>query len=536
MTQHSTFGRAIRWAYLMNWGEQGLSAFFSFFLASILGPSDFGIVAMGMVYILFLQMFLDQGLVAALIQRKDLQPEHLDSVFWMVLVISVLLVGLSLGLSPWWSAANHVPKLAAVISVLSLVLPIEALTVVQKALFQRNMDFRSLSIRSLLSVGAGGVVGIVMGLRGFGPWALVGQRLTQDSCALVLLWGLSHWRPRLRFAGKYIRDLLGFSLANFTAKLGIFANFQAEAFFMGLFFGPFAVGLYRFAQRLVTMVVQVSTSSLQVAAFPQFSRVQDDVAELGRSALLCLRMSSIVTLPLMAGIAVSSRFIMGVIGPKWAMAVPVLTVLAAAGAVSSLVQFTGPLLQAKSKPHYLAGLVWISSAIVVGTLVALALILRHSAVSVQVTGIAFARLVIALVFEAPVNLYLLKREARISPRDILRALLPSLIAATGVVCVSRLWSIQALTRNLQPFYGLSMSIFLSAITAVSLLLLFDRELRRWVLAFDFGRLTLANFRDALAAESSSAPSRTGEMNPESRSASSGDDPLPLESTKGASLK
>jgi PST family polysaccharide transporter len=518
----------------MNWGEQGLSAFFSFFLASILGPSDFGIVAIGMVYILFLQMFLDQGLVAALIQRKDLQREHLDSVFWMVLGISGLLVGLSLGLSPWWSAANHVPKLAAVISVLSLVLPIEALTVVQKALFQRNMDFRSLSIRSLLSVGAGGVVGIVMGLRGFGPWALVGQRLTQDGCALVLLWTLSHWRPRFRFAGKYIRDLLGFSLANFTAKLGIFANSQAEAFFMGLFFGPFAVGLYRLPQRLVTMVVQVSTSSLQVAAFPQFSRVQDDDAELGRSALLCLRMSSIVTLPLMAGLAVSSRFVMGVIGPNWVMAVPVLTVLAAVGAVSSLVQFTGPLLQAKSKPHYLAGLVWISSALVISTLVVVALVLRHSTVPVQITGISYARLIIILVFEAPVNLYLLTREARISPRDILRVLLPSLIAAAGVVCVSTLFSMQTLARNLGPLYSLGISIFLSAITAGSLLLLFDRGLRRWVLAFDFGRFRLTSSRDALAADQSlSAPS----LKPELRSASVGDeDPLPLQSTKGISSK
>src|SRR4030095_2418560 len=146
----------------------------------------------------------------------------------------------------------------------------------------------------------------------------------------------------------------------------------------------------------------------------------------------------------------------------------------------------------------------------------------------------YARLIIILVFEAPVNLYLLTREARISPRDILRVLLPSLTAAAGVVCVSTLFSMQTLARNLGPLYSLGISIFLSAITAGSLLLLFDRGLRRWVLAFDFGRFRLTSSRDALAADQSlSAPS----LKPELRFASVGDeDPLPLESTKGISSK
>lgn len=526
MTEHKTFGRAIKWAYLMNWGEQGLSALLSFFLASILGPSDFGIVAMAMVYILFLQMFLDQGLVAALIQRKDLALDHLDSVFWMVLLISVVLVGLSVGVSPWWGRANHLPKLAAVISILSITLPIEALTVVQKALFQRNMDFRSLSIRSILSVIAGGIVGLTMGLKGYGPWALVGQRLTQDSAALILLWGLSHWRPRFRFAVKDIRDLLGFSAANFTAKLGVFANAQAESFFMGMFFGPFAVGLYRFAQRLVTMVIQITTSSLQVASFPHFSRLQDNAGELRRSALLCLRMSSIVALPLMAGIAVSSRFIMGVIGTKWAQAVPVLAILSIAGAAASLLQFTGPLLQAKSKPHFLAALVWTNAAVVVVTLVVTAILLRDSSIAAQVTGIAIARLIIAFVFDLPVNLYFLSREAHVSIRDFLQVLWPSLAAAAGVACLAGLFNSQSFAQSLRPVFGLGISVALCAIAAGSVLYLCDQEIRAWV------RTTW----DSMSAAGASSGRVTSESGLGSQPPKPGASPVELETTDHAVSK
>jgi len=479
MSENRNFGKAIKWAYLMNWGEQGLSGLLSFVLAAIIGPGDFGIVAIALVYILFLQMFLDQGLVAALIQKKDLDPEHLDSVFWMVLAISTILVGLSLGFSPWWSAANHLPKLATIISLLSITIPIEALTVVQKALFQRNMDFKSLSIRSNISFLLGGLVGVGMALKGFGPYSLVGQRITQDVCALTLLWGLSHWRPRFRFSLKCIKDLLSFSLANFAAKIGVFANVQSEAFFMGIFFGPVAVGLYRFAQRLVSLVLQVLTSSLQVASFPQFSRLQDKPEELRKSVQFCIRMSTILTLPILAGIAGSSRIIVSVVGTKWMPAVPVLALLALGGIVSSFIQFTGPLLQARSKPHLLAFLCWIDAVLVTVALVSVAMLLRNAPVSKQILGIALARLLVSLVIDAPLHLVLLFRVSQITIRQFFSAIMPAIIAATGVAGLNFLITARHLDQNRPPVLSLAICAALSAVVAGGLLYLTDGELRKW---------------------------------------------------------
>ena len=61
--------------------EQGVNTALTFVLAYLLGTRDFGIAAMAMAYILFIKLILEQGLVAAIIQRSDLQPEHLDSAF-----------------------------------------------------------------------------------------------------------------------------------------------------------------------------------------------------------------------------------------------------------------------------------------------------------------------------------------------------------------------------------------------------------------------------------------------------------------------
>src|SRR5215469_2561520 len=129
MSNRKSFLSAIKWAYTGIWGDRAFSALFTFILAAILGPRDFGVVSIAMIYILFLQMFLDQGLVAALIQKKNLEPEHLDAVFWVDTALSLILVGVSLLLSGWWAAKNHAPELRSITFVLSLCIPIEALAV-----------------------------------------------------------------------------------------------------------------------------------------------------------------------------------------------------------------------------------------------------------------------------------------------------------------------------------------------------------------------------------------------------------------------
>src|SRR5258708_443934 len=269
MKPQRSFLNAVKWAYTANWGERAFSALFTFILATILGPRDFGIVSIALIYIMFLQIFLDQGFVAALIQKKDLDQKHLDAVFWMDLVLSLFLVALSVLLRRRWAAANHAPELALLISVLSLSIPIEGLAVVQGALLKREMDFKSLSIRSNASVLIGGVVGIAMAFAGFRVWALVGQQIVRDLSALVLLWRFSHWRPRVQFSLKHLKKLMNFSVPNFYAQTAIFADMQAGSVLLGLLFGPVAVGLYRLADRFMSSVVAMATTSIQTLSLPE---------------------------------------------------------------------------------------------------------------------------------------------------------------------------------------------------------------------------------------------------------------------------
>jgi teichuronic acid exporter len=477
-----SFLNSIKWAYTANWGERAFAAIFTFVLAGILGPRDFGIVSIAVIYITFLQMFLDQGLAAALIQRKQLEQEHLDAVFWMDLVLSAALICLSVVCSRKWAAMNHAPEIARIISLLSVCILIESMALVQSALLRRNMDFKSISIRTNASVTVGGLVGIAMALAGFRVWALVGQQIVRDSTALVLLWKLSPWRPRFAFSWRHLKELMGFSIPNFTAQMGIFASNQADALVLGLMFGPVAVGLYRVADRVVNSVVSMATSSVQAVSLPEFSKVRDFPEKLRHRILTCIRLSSTVTLPTLAGIAAISWALMAVLGPNWTPASAALKILCLVGISSVFASFTGPLLQALSMPHQHAVLEW--ARMVVGTvlLVVASFLVRHSSVNWQIDGIAWARFVTMSCIVMPVFLYVLANRSGISLRELENAIKPSAVASAGAVAAVVLFQTSGLLVGGKLTTLLIAEIAMGGATGITLLLALDAQLRSWVLS------------------------------------------------------
>lgn len=475
-TQRS-FLHAVKWAYIGNWGERSFSALFTFVLAAVLGPRDFGIVSIALIYIGFLQMFLDQGFVAALIQKKNLDLEDSDAVFWMDMALSFILVALSILLSHWWGRVNHAPELASIISVLSLCIPIEAFAIVQKSLLSKDLDFRAMTIRSNVSVLISGIVGIAMAFAGFGVWALVTQQILRDFIALVLLWKLSSWRPRFRFSWKHLTDLMHFSVSNFIGQFAIFTDAQAGSILLGIFFGPVAVGLYRIADRLVSSVVAMATSSIQAVSLPEFSRHQDNPSELRKSALSCVQLSSAMTIPALAGLAAVSSPLMATLGSKWLPAADVLKILSVLGMSAVFAYFTGPLLQALARPHHLAVLEWARSAVGVAFLAMAGYLVRGGTLTQQITGLALARFVPGVLLVMPVFLYILMHLAKISFRDLAASVAPSAAASAGLVIAIVAFRYCGWPANAKPSVILVAELLLGGTVGLTLLFLLDKQLR-----------------------------------------------------------
>ncbi len=440
----SRFRTALGWAFVLNWGRQGAATVVTFVLASLLGPDAFGTVALAQVYLLFIEMFQEQGLTNALIQRKNLEDRHLDTAFWLNIALSLFLWGGSLVFAPYYAKANDVPELVPVITVLSLTLPIQALTVVQQAVLQRALDFRSLAVRTNVSVWVGGGIGIGMALAGYGVWALVGQSLSVATASLALLWSLSGWRPRMRFDPRALGELLGFSSGALLARLGLFSQRRGEVAVMGMMFSPAAVGLYRLAQRLMELPLELSTRSVQTVSLSAFSRDQDDPAALRRGVTQGIWIGSTLAVPALFVIAAIAPDLLAVMGGQWPEAALALQILCIAGAVRAAVILAGPLLQARGRPHQMAALAWLWGAIGIGSAIAVGIWLADAPVVQQVAGIAASRAAVALLLQLPVHLGILVRHAGLRVRDLVGVFAPALASGAAAYAVA------SLARTLLP--------------------------------------------------------------------------------------
>jgi O-antigen/teichoic acid export membrane protein len=470
----SNYRKALSWSALMVGGQQMLTAALSLLLARILGPSSFGLVAIATIYILFMQMVLQQ-IAPSIIQRDDLQSEHIDSAFWLVLAMTVVISLVSVALSGPFAALNRTPDLQPIIIALSLLVPLEGLVVVQEALLRRRMEFRSLAVRELVAAACGGTVGIVMAFRGAGAWALVWQQLTTEVVGTIVLWSVSTWRPRLRFSWRHTRELLAFSIGSFLANLASFVNVRSDAILIGLFFGPLAVGVYRLASRFTEIFVDFLSRSMMQVAFPELSRLQKDVKAFGERMFEIMSQSGLLTIPALGILAGCAGQLERLFGPEWHGVAPTLRLLCIAAAVKALSLISSAGLQAIGRPHVLAMLSWLAGILSAVSLVAVGLPLRGSSLDLQVSGMAVSRVALFVLVIGPAFVVVIDRCCGLRARRLLGAIAGPALVGAGAGVAGLLWTETRVDRSWPPLGALASVGIVTGLAALTLLALVDRH-------------------------------------------------------------
>ncbi len=449
--------RSLKWGFVMSWSQQGISLVLSFVLAAILGPTEFGVLAMGLVLVEFLYQLLEQGIGPTLVQRADLQPRHLDSVFWALLAGGMVFWGITAAVSYWWADLNNVPRLASVLVALGAVIPIRSAAVVPQAVLQRALDFRLLAIRSCVSVVVGGAVALSMAIAGLGVWALVGQQLATAGAETVLLLLTCGWIPSRTFSLAALRELARFSFSVFVGNMGTFVGARIDVFLIGLFFGPLAVGLYRFASRLVSFASELTMRPFHAVTLPHLATHHDDLVRQRGVLVGAVRASSNLSIPSMGALAAMASPILAILGPEWLPARTAMQVLCLLGVMKAVTVFTGPGLLAAGRAVGFAVYSWFLALCSAGVLVVAGLWLRESGVEQQLVGLAWARVLGVGVASIIVAVFVLTAMSGISAGKVVRLVAPGFFGGATTFFVGQVAADALGNRLARPAAWLAVS-------------------------------------------------------------------------------
>ncbi len=423
-----------KWVTLANIFRQVLQIVSLIIFARLLTPDDFGLFAIVMIFVVFLQMFTDMGTGAALIHIKDPSEKLLSSVFYFNVFIGLLLCLFLISVSDPISIFFANPQIKELLWIISFVFIIASFGVVQKALYEKHLNFKTVTIIESFSAFVSLAIGIGSAFYGLGVFSLVLQTLSASILLTVLLWVYSDWRPLRYFALDDIKSIWGYT-ANlfFFNTINYFAR-NADNFLIGRFLGSPALGVYNLAYKIMLYPLDNISRVLLRILFPAFAQIKDDNERFRKIYLRIIFFIALVSFPIMAGLVATAQTLVPVLfGEKWQKLDLLLMILAPVGMIQSIVTTTGSIYMAKGNTKKLMKIGLISTVVTVLFFVV--------GLPFGIEGIAFSYLLSNFIMLYPV-LKISWDQIDLSVNrgiiEVLPILIISIIMGIGVVLVGKI--------------------------------------------------------------------------------------------------
>lgn len=464
--------KGIVWSATRFWGKQLITFLIFVILSRLLEPEAFGLVALASVFIAFMTIFVDQGFSQAIVQKVELEREHLDTAFWIGIIQGALLTAISIAASALIAEFFKEEKLVPILRLLSFNFILAALSSTQKAILRRKLAFKSLAMRTMLEAIISGIAGVVMAFLGFGVWSLVAQTLVGSVVGIIVLWRVSDWRPGFHFSRKHFRELFNFGLNIVGIKILEFFNRRSDDLLIGYFLGPVMLGYYTIAYKLLLVMSQLLTGIITSVAFPAFSRLQHNMEKMQLAFYRATQYTSLMAFPAFLGMSVlAPELVPALFGEKWAASVPVMQILGFVGILQSVSLFNASVFKATGKPSWELGILFITSLCnVLGFL----LVVRWGIVAVA------AAFVVMSYLSYPLAISAVKKLIQINFRTYLSQFLAPFggtLAMIAVIIGLKFF----ISDQVHLYLRLAIYILAGALTYITFILLAARKTSRQVL-------------------------------------------------------
>ncbi len=386
------------WVFAGRWAIRALGLVSTAVLARLLAPADFGLVAIAMLVIAFIEVFLLLGVESALVRHPNPTRAHWDTAWTIRLLQNLGTAALLAVAAPLAAAYFKEARIEPVIWALAGGIAVSGFSNIGVLEYNRELRFdREFVLRVLGKVLQLGVtLGMALWLRNY--WALVVGTISGYLFGCVLSYALHPFRPRFSLA--CARELMGFSLRMVSLSIAYFAESRIDEILLGRLATNRALGLYSLASELGQLPVSEVAAPLNRSLMPALARIQDERDRMNSAYLNVVGTLAMVVVPAGVGVTlVADPFVRVLLGYQWLEAVPLLQCLAIYGIFRSLYMCPMHALIAYGRPGVSAQFAWTGALLLAPA--GYVLVVMHGALGmawarVLVGGIVFAIAVVAM--------------------------------------------------------------------------------------------------------------------------------------------
>lgn len=334
--------KGVSWSIIDQVFLQITNIFISVVLARLLSPKEFGLIGMAAIVTGFIAVIKDFGLGSAVVQRKNIQQNELNTIFSFNIIVGFILFVAIFFSAPLLSHFYNEPALVPLIRVLAFSFIISSFGAVSDNLLLKSISFKQIFIKNLFSSIMAGTVAILMALNGFTYWSLVGQIFVSIFFNVAGSFYFSRFKPALQLNPKVLKSFWKFSFPLLGEQSMNYWVRNIDNLLIGKYLGSVELGLYSKAYSLMLLPVRQISGTIMRVMFPSFSLIQHDVAKVGKIYLKICKLVAFIAVPLMCSLAVAAYpIILLLYGSQWIAIVPIFQMLCFLGLIQSIGTLSG---------------------------------------------------------------------------------------------------------------------------------------------------------------------------------------------------
>ncbi|RIK42589.1 MAG: hypothetical protein DCC55_08385 [Chloroflexi bacterium] len=399
------------------------------FLARLLDPRDFGVVALAMLVFSTARLFTDLGMTSSVIYSR-LGSDQVAFPAFVICMFTSLSFFTLVNVQPLLFA-NFLGNstITPILHGLSLLIVLDGLSLVPEALLKKELKFGQISKAMLISNAVDSVVAVFLALFGFGLWSLVYGKLAGAFTQLVVIWftcpGWDWLTPR-PWNWSVARDLLQYGLKSTGGGFMNFFNSNWDDWLVGRVLGSTALGFYDKAYGLTRGILGgINTTVISAVLFPSLRKIQDDPERLSRAYIKGIAVSALIMAPLAMGtFAIAQELVPTLLGEKWIPMIPTLQIFTLMALVRPMASTTSPLFRAVGRPEF---------DLRVGLVVTVTMVpLVFLWLPYGIEGVALA-VTVSYICGFIYNIYQIHQLLPGTAHKVVPAILPAVVAGTAMI-------------------------------------------------------------------------------------------------------
>ena len=277
-------------------------------LARLLQPEVFGVVATLTMVATFAEIFTDAGFQKYLIQHEfkndEEKKQYANVAFWTNFFVSVMVwAGICFTRDRIASFAGS-EGYGLEVAVLSIQIPLAAVSSIQQALYRREFRFRELMPLRLAVSLVPLLVTVPLAFVFHSCWAIIIGTLVREIVFAALLTWKSAWRPALYYDLHKLKNILGQSLWLMMDSVVIWFTVYIDTFIVSRYLTSHYIGIYKQGATAIAPYMTLLYTMTAPVLFSVVSRLQDKKEECDRVLMSFQKYGAYLVLPLGCGVLI----------------------------------------------------------------------------------------------------------------------------------------------------------------------------------------------------------------------------------------